>query len=347
MTYEKQSVCIAEHLTDHFRTLGRTYVKSNRLYLDFASTGIHFVADCEGDVSVRIFVANNSHANSNYFTVYIDGKRTDTRLFVNKETSGEDFVMAKDLPRGRHEFRLINQTQFIWTQASLDSLTLCGSLLEKPAPRDLFLEFYGDSILNGANLFMGGTSIHTTDSTQSFAFQTAEALNADMSVVGCSAIGLTCNNRNFIMKDLLLHCGAQYSSGADKNGVLLMEDIPLYDFARIPNAAIVALGTNDGKNAEKEIFQTELSYLVSHLRTKYGEQMPIVFPIGYTNGPYNTAIPAILDRLGGENAKLYACKLSFASAAKEIGGDGIHPNLETAAVMAQELTAFLKSLLNP
>jgi lysophospholipase L1-like esterase len=106
------------------------------------------------------------------------------------------------------------------------------------------------------------------------------------------------------------------------------------------------LGTNDGKNAEKEIFQTELSYLVSHLRTKYGEQMPIVFPIGYTNGAYNTAIPAIIERLGGENARLYACKLSFASAAKEIGGDGIHPNLETAAVMAQELTAFLKSLLN-
>ena len=312
MAFKKQCVQIAEHLNDHFRTLGRTYVKNNCLYLDFASTGIHFVADCEGDVTVQIFVGDKCPANANYFTIYVDGKRSDTRLFVTKETSGKEFVIAKDLPQGKHEFRLINQTQFIWTQASLGYLTFTGTLLEKPSPQDLFLEFYGDSILNGANLFMGGTSIHTTDSTQSFAFQTAEALHADMSVVGCSAIGLTCNSRSFIMKDLLLHCGAQYSSGANKNGVLLMEDIPLYDFTRIPNAVIVALGTNDGKNAEKEIFQTELSYLVSHLRSKYGEQMPIVFPIGYTAGAYNTAIPAILNQLGGECAKLYTCKLSFA-----------------------------------
>ncbi len=343
--YNYQTLRISEHLDDIFRTLGRTYVKGDRLYLDFSNTGIHFVADCKDVVSVQIFINSERVVAANYFSIYIDGELSPTRLYVDKSISGQSFVIARGLEPGVHEFRLVNQTQFIWTQASLGEITLQGEFLKKPAQRELFLEFYGDSISNGANVYMGGTSVHTTDSTKSYAWLTAEALNADMSGVGCSAIGLTCNNRNFIMKDLLHHCGAQYSSGADKNGVLLMEDIPLYDFARIPDAVVIALGTNDGANAEKEIFKTELTRLVNHLREKYGKDVPIVYLTGYSAGAYNTVAPKLLEDMGGEAANLFVCKLSYASVPKAEGGDGTHPNVETSQVMARELSSFLKDLL--
>ncbi|MBQ8432614.1 MAG: hypothetical protein IJX28_06985 [Clostridia bacterium] len=344
--YNYQTLKVSEHLDDVFRTLGRTYVKEDRLYLDFSNTGIHFVADCKDVVSVQIFVNPARVVAANYFSIYIDGELSSTRLYVDKTLSGQSFVIARGLEPGVHEFRLVNQTQFIWTQASLGEITIQGEFCEKPAERELFLEFYGDSISNGANVYMGETSVHTTDSTKSYAWLTAEALNADMSGVGCSAIGLTCNNRNFIMKDILHHCGAQYSSGADKNGVLLMEDIPLYDFARIPDAVIIALGTNDGGNAEKTVFKTELTNLVNHLREKYGKDVPIVYLTGYSSGAYNSVVPTLLNGLGGEDANLYVCKLSYASVAKADGGDGTHPNVATSEVMAAELTAFLKDLLN-
>ncbi|MBQ2254939.1 MAG: hypothetical protein II325_07290 [Clostridia bacterium] len=50
--------------------------------------------------------------------------------------------------------------------------------------------------------------------------------------------------------------------------------------------------------------------------------------------------------MGGESANLYICQVSNAAASKEVGGDGTHPNIETAARMAEELTAYLKELLN-
>ena len=47
----------------------------------------------------------------------------------------------------------------------------------------------------------------------------------------------------------------------------------------------------------------------------------------------------------GENAGLYVCKLSNASASKDIGGDGTHPNIESSKKMAEELSAFLGEIL--
>ena len=68
--------------------------------------------------------------------------------------------------------------------------------------------------------------------------------------------------------------------------------------------------------------------------------------LGYTqSGAYNTAIPTIIAELGGEAANLYVCRLSDAAASTAIGGDGIHPNIETSKTMAAELAAYLEEIL--
>jgi hypothetical protein len=343
--YETKTLKVAEHMNDVFRALGRTYVMDGQLKTDFSCGGIHFVADCEGDVKVQLFTAADSQTKDSRFTVYVDGVRSDLRVQVTDITSGQFFTIASKLPKGIHEFRVINQTQFIWSQASIGEVSIVGEFQAKPADREMLLEFYGDSILNGSNVKMTGGGVNATDATEAFGFLTAEALNADMNLIGCSSIGLTKNSRNFFMKDIWDLAGAQYTGKADKNGILRPE-IPKYDFARIPNAVIIEQGVNDKSNASTQAFADAVEEMVNNLRSKYGKDVPIVFPVGYASGAYNTSLPTIIKNLGGEEANLYICQLSNASIPTSEGGDGTHPNIESSKVMAQELTAFLKTILN-
>ena len=347
--YETQTLKVAEHLDDVFRILGRAYTKSdNKFYMDFSCSGIHFVADCSGKVQIQIFCDKD---RNNRFTVYVDGVRSETEPFVNKDNSGSYLTIASDLEPGVHDFRIVNQTQFIWSQAAFGSVEITGEFREKPAERELFLEFYGDSILNGSNVRMGGSSTLTTDATQAFGWLTAELLNADMSLIGCGNLGLTKNKRDFLMKDLIEWSGAHCTSyKADSTVKLDTTDIPKYDFARIPDAVIIEQGVNDKDNASTAAFKTALTEMINTLREKYGKDVPIVLLTGYTTNAvtsdaYNTAIPAIIAELGGESKNLYVCKLSDAAASTAIGGDGVHPNVETSKVMAQELAAYLETVL--
>lgn len=332
-------VSVAEHTGDIFRQLGRTYVKDNVLNVDFACGGIHFAANCEGDVKVQINSAKDTR-----FTIFVDGVRSDLRLQVTSSNSGQYFTIARNLPRGEHDFRLISQTQFIWTYGSIGNVKIQGEFLDKPADRELYLEFYGDSILNGSNVLLTG-GINGSDATQAFGFLTAEMMNADMALIGCSAIGLTTNTRSFVMKDIWNYAGARYSAFSTSKEEHLLPGIPEWDFSRVPSAVIIEQGVNDGSNASTQAFADAVKEMVDNIRSKYGKDVPIVFPTGYCNGTYNTYLPTIVKDLGGEEANLYICKLSNASVSKADGGDGTHPGVESSKKMAEELSAFLETVI--
>ena len=334
---------VADHTTDVFRQLGRTYVKDKVLNIDFACGGIHFAAYCEGDVRVQINSARDTR-----FTIYVDGVRSDLRPQVTTSNSGSYITIASNLPRGEHDFRVISQTQFIWTYGSIGNVKVKGVFLDKPADRELYLEFYGDSILNGSNVMVAGGGINASDATQAFGFVTAELMNADMALIGCSSIGLTKNSRSFVMKDIMNYAGARYSAFSTSASEHLLGGIPEWDFARVPSAIIIEQGVNDGSNASTQAFEDAVKEMVDNLRSKYGADVPIVFPVGYSkpSAAYNTALPKIVEKLGGAGANLYICKLSDAANTSVVpGGDGTHPGVESTKKMAQELAAFLETVI--
>jgi lysophospholipase L1-like esterase len=193
---------------------------------------------------------------------------------------------------------------------------------------------------------MGGSSVANSDATQAFGWVASELLNADMNLIGCGGLGLTKNKRSFFMRDIVEYAGAQYSLDSTAAGGYLLTHVPKYDFKRIPDAVIFEIGVNDGGNCAKEPFKTELTAILDILRTHYGKDVPIVFLLGYTSSTaYNKAIPQVIESLGGESANLYICWVSNAAASVEVGGDGTHPNIETASRMGQELADYLKNLL--
>ena len=332
---------VADHTSDVFRQLGRTYVKDQVLNIDFACGGIEFSAECEGDVKVQINSARDTR-----FTIYVDGVRSNLRPQVTTSNSGYYVTIASKLERGEHTFRIISQTQFIWSYGSIGNVKINGNFLPKPADREIYLEFYGDSILNGSNIFCSGGGIDASDATQAFGFVTAEMMNADMALIGCSSIGLTKNSRSFVMKDIWNYAGARYSAFSTSASEHLLGGIPEWDFSRIPNAIIIEQGVNDGSNASSQAFENAVKEMVDNLRAKYGKDVPIVFPVGYSKPAlaYNTALPKIVEKLGGAEANLYICKLSDAATGVP-GGDGTHPGVDSTKKMAQELSDFLKTVI--
>ncbi len=327
----QQTLNILDNTDNVFRTIGRTYGRGTALACDFACTGIEFTALCEGNVFLN--VQGTAQA---YLTVYIDGERSDSRISVNENTALAK--IASDLERGEHTIMVVNQSQFTMATLVMNEVRITGEFKEKPADREKFIEFYGDSILNGSNVFLGGTSAATSDATQAFGWLAAQELGADCNIVGHGGLGLVKGSANYGMLDIYDLCGSNK-----------LKNVPKYDFARKPDAVVVELGVNDyangGLNATPDVFAAGVETFIGNLREKYGTDVPIVWIYGYRDDELDfwATTKATLDGLNDSN--IHYCKVSVAYVPKNQGGDGWHPNVKMAKNLGSEVAAFLADLL--
>ena len=322
---------VLEHTPSIFTAVGRTYEREGALACDFTCTGIRFSADCEGDVAIQI--RSSSLA---YFTLYINGERVDKRFSVSN--SYEWITLAEALPKGSYEFEFVKQSQYHMATAQLQTVRLTGVFHDAPKERPLFIEFYGDSIVNGSNIYVDPpTSTENSDGTLAYGWLTARALGADCSIIGRGGQSLSVETEMDIMNDVFFGCGSSQ-----------LQNVPDYDFARTPDIVVVNMGCNDGaKGAAIAPFKTRVAELINNIRAKYGDDIKIVWIYGYRRDAkeYWDYIKQVMEDMGGEYGNLYACQVSVCYIPKSEGGDGYHPDVENSAIMAEEVTAFLKNLL--
>ena len=323
---------IAGHTSDIFLPLGRTYERSGGLACDFTCTGVRFNAYCEGDIYVKL---NTSAAT--YFTAYVDGERQDGRIYADGSSKGW-ICIARGISKGEHEIMLVKQSQFTMATTELLEVKLSGEFKQKPAERELFIEFYGDSILNGSNVYLGGTSATTSDGTRGFGWIAAEELGADCNIIGRGGLGLANpSSGGYSMLDLYDLSGAYGKSG-----------VPKYDFARKPDAIVVELGINDnvqGGGISAEAYEKAIADFIGIMREKYGADVPIVWLDGYHDKNYGSNMRAAIERLGGESAKLYVCNTTKCYLTSSQGGDGWHPDVANAQRLGKEVATYLKTIL--
>lgn len=329
-----QTVSILENTSTAFRTLGRTYERNGGLACDYSCTGIEFKALCEGDIYLHIEATAQA-----YLTVYIDGERSEDRVSIVPETPL--VRIASDVEYGEHTIMIVNQTQFPLATMVMHSIMLTGNLMDKPADRELFIEFYGDSILHGSNIYKGGTSAATSDATCAFGWVAAQQLGTDCSLIGRGGLGLVKSKLSYNMLDIYDLCGS-----------ISLKNVPKYDFARQPDAVVILLGTNDylngGLSSTPEVYSAGVEDFIGILREKYGAEVPIVWIYGHRNdgSDFWEATKEALDGLkaaGGDN--IHYCHVSEAYCPKSEGGDGLHPDKKRAEIMGQEVADFLEDLL--
>ena len=319
-------------LLDDIKTQGRTAMVRGTLMLDFTVSGIEFELDCAGDVYATFNASKISNIGSTgglYFTIVVDG-RTLARDYCCLKSIGETKVLlAEDLPAGKHTFGIYRQSEHSAGEAGICALSYEGELLDKPADKDLYIEYIGDSISCGfgnlGNASQGDGAALWSDGTQAYTYIASKALNADWSTVSWSGLGCKYGYSETTMQDV--YPAQRYN----------YDQTTQYDFAKEPDVIVLALGTNDNSiQSNAALKRAGLVEMLELVRAK-NPNAPIVWIHGMMTNGVSSMIEEIVAEFGGAEAGYYACRLTQSNA-----GGGSHPNLAGQQKFADELVAFLE-----
>ena len=350
--YSEKTLYPAEVL-EQLKLHGRCAVIEKSVTCDWTASGIEFTADCRGDVYLDMTTTEDT-----YLTVYLDGVRMDDVNYNTETNKREGNVyylavgtnrvqIASNLEEGVHTLKILRQN--MKGDTSVDSIILSGELRERPADRELLIEFVGDSITCGyANLGTNKTddvvSAETTEGTASYAYLTAQALEADHSMISISGIGIYKGSVTYPMTDVYPYISYRRTH-TEKD----------YEPTRRADVVVVNLGTNDESRigSNQVAFREHLETLITLIREANGEDTPIVFC--YNSMKQGKIAPnliqGVIDSKGGAEANLYSLVMTTdispisPSTHTHNGAPGNHPNAEQHQKQAQALTAFLQELL--
>ena len=355
--YSERTYMLAE-ITQYLKLDGRwatTKTSSDAgaqpcITFDHTAQLLAFNADCEGDVVLKMTNKCNDAQkgrNERYYLVIVDGK--ETRMKIEAVAGAEapsTLILAKDLKRGAHTFKIYRQTELNFGYDNLVSVTMNGVPTQRPADSERYIEFLGDSVTAGfGNLTVRAdadspSNPDRSSGTDTYAFKTAKALNADISTVARS--------------------GLAYSYGlgmpiADYWNKLSWARKSLGDYKpdRQPDVVVIALGTNDHNYYKQHDISEEQLYQVAYdlikLVRETRPESKIVWYYGIMGTGYEDEaglfvkdyIKRAIDDNGGEKAEIYLCMSSFMN----FDGGGWHPNQAGHEAGAKELTQFIEEIL--
>ena len=321
--------------TQLYRTQGRPYLTAEGLHMDFAGTAIEFEAEMGGMLTMDI-----STEKELYFQLYVDGIADDNRIHV---LPGNDqaVTLTDYVEPGYHTIRLVRDSDVYRYGETMviSNINFIGvkSTVKATEERSLLIEFVGDSITSGKYTemqYVEGEAIHK--GTNSYAYKTAQLLNADYSMVsrgGCGYFRVsTCPKP--------AHMLYPYYNGFAENPVA-------YTTNRKADVVILALGTNDGAANVTESyengtvpFETFIEaprYVIGQIRQMHGEDVKIVLLHNMMSSSWEAELR--------EAAQLEG--VYFLQVTKNREGGNNHPSAEGHTVIARELTAFLQETVLP
>jgi len=327
---------LIDTLMDDIKTQGRTALVRGTLMLDFTVSGIEFELDCAGDVYATFNaskISNSAAEGGVYFTIVVDGVRK-ARDYCRISSVGETKVkLAEGLSAGKHTFAIYRQSEHSFGEVGVCALSFDGEMLDKPADKDLYIEYIGDSISCGyGNLIANGQGGNSpgaalySDGTQAYTYIASQALNADWSTVSWSGLGCKYGYSSTTMQDVYPAQRYNYDQNTQ------------YSFAKEPDVVVLALGTNDNSiQTNATLKRAGLVEMLELVRAK-NPNAPIVWIHGMMTNGVSTMIEEIVAEFGGAEAGYYACRLT-----QNNSGGGSHPSLAGQQKFADELVAFLEA----
>ncbi|MFP9112524.1 GDSL-type esterase/lipase family protein [Flavobacterium sp. RHBU_3] len=331
-------------------TKGRTETHAdNSITLIGAASSITFgLKGNQCTVNVR---STDTYSHHNYVVIEVDGQYYSR----NKVTAAGSklFVMA---PAGGKAHTV---TVYKATEATVGNILFTGvdgdisAPVMKPKKK---IEFIGDSITCG----MGNDNEEIPCGTgewydqhnayYSYAPITARALGADFLLSSVSGIGMY-RNWNDEHKDEAI------MPDVYDNLYLNKDASKKYDYSFMPQVTCIALGTNDfsdgdGKKARlpfnEEKYVANYIAFVNNLYAHNPQTQVVLLNSPMVNGPKAATFIKCLNRIKDELNKQTTHKpvLIFTFGDVTPHGCGYHPQIEDDKIMAEQLTPFLKKLLN-
>ena len=343
---------------ENVKFLGRTHTENDVLWAFFSSSGVAFNVDARrldvtiaGDSGTPQRKDNGSLAR---LAVFVNGERKLDQLIMKQE---ETFTIFDEANPVKGEVRIIKISESANSILGIKSISVDQDGTISPAnQKSLKIEFIGDSITCGYGVDDEDRNHHfatsTEDNTKTYAYKTAQALDADYSMVSVSGWGIVSGytsaqkNPDSVLPKIYEKTG--YTYGNKFNGK--QPQSLNWDFNRfVPDFIVINLGTNDAswtkKDAKKvEDYKKGYVKFLKQIRAKNANAQ-IICSLGIMGGDLFPAIEEAVEEYKSQTGDEKVCSLKFAnqSMADGIAADW-HPTEKTHAKAATVLTQKIKSL---
>lgn len=342
---------------ENVKLLGRTYFDTDRLYCALSGTGIEFTFT---GTKCSIIVAGDNNSddgkdeNHARVGIYVNGERVIDDMVDNKEEVYN--VFEGDTPQ-EVTVSLVKLSESPMSTIAITDIKVEGSAIKPTADKDKLIEFIGDSITCGYGADAPNRnqkfSTKTEDVTKSYAYKTAQALDADYSMVSFSGYGIISGYSDGEKKETSQQVPKYYTKlgySWASNGDFKPSQIE-WDFGkRQPVIVVINLGTNDDSYT-KNIKERQEEYSAAYtefLKTVRANNpdAKIVCTLGIMGGRLFEYVQKAVDDYTAETGDSNVSTMKFD---EQQASDGYsadwHPSVKTHDKAAQKLADYLKTLI--
>lgn len=298
------------------------------------NTGSHVVAQFTGTaISAKFDISLNKTPNPTL------AWRIDQGTWQEGEIAAT-LPLGSGLTAGTHDVTLmvrgLDETQSRWTPPLVSSITFLGfdvtggEVQSTTRPVRPKIEFLGDSITEGINVFSGHNGKNTgpwnADGRRAYASQTAQSLSAEWRQVGFGRQGLLIGGNG----------GVPVANDAFN---WIYKGVARDDWQ--PDLVVINQGTNDG-GAAASSFQPAYATFLTTIRAAYPAAK--IVALRPFNGAHAAEIRALIDaRKSAGDSRVY-----FVDTTGWLGTgdftDGVHPNEQGSQKAAMALVTAIKSV---
>lgn len=250
---------------DTAKLVGRTYLNDDVLWAAFSGAGAEFIYTGKKlDITIVGDAASTAGNADNYarVAIYVDKERVIDDMLDEKEKTYTAFESDSEKSVN---VQIIKLSECAMSTIGIKPIKLGeGEKIEPAKAKDLKIEFIGDSITCGYGVDDPDKEHHfktsTEDVTKAYAYKTAQALDADYSMVSISGYGIISGYTDSGKKpeqtipQYYDKLGFSYNKFADSLEVAGLE----WNFDNYkPDIVVINLGTNDMSYAKNEMTQAE------------------------------------------------------------------------------------------
>lgn len=235
---------------DNVRPLGRTWPKDDSLWLAFSASGAEFAfrgTECKIVLAGDDRAADaNECCNHARVAIELDGRRV-----VDVMMDAAEKAISLTAEAGEHIVRVVKLSETAMSTCGIRSIE--AEDIRPTAQKERFIEFIGDSITCGYGMDDENPAHHfvtgTEDAARAYAYRTAQALDADYSLVSISGYGIISGYTATAEEPVTAQLIPDYYEKLGFSYGVYEGDVPQdfrWDFtARQPDLIVINLGTND------------------------------------------------------------------------------------------------------
>ena len=346
----------------YVKTLGRTFFCNDQLFLALSGTGIEFTMTgtkaeitLTGDHIATLLANTDNYAR---IAIYVDDVRVVDAMIDEREKTYSIFESdeAKTVT-----IRVIKLSESAMSTIGIKQITVEAANDIKPVgARKHRIEFIGDSITCGYGVddevIEHSFKTSTEDVTKTYAFKTAQALNADYSMVSFSGYGVisgfSYDGETKVLDQLVPNYYEKMGHSNGKFDDNYQVDAILWNFSKFkPELIVINLGTNDDSycgtyRERQEEFKHQYKEFLKVIR-KNNPNATILCTLGIMGDRLYKSVEEAVSDYSKQTGDLNLSLMRF-TLQSESDGYAVdwHPTEATHTKAADKLIQTIKQLMN-